>query len=351
MVLIADSGSTKTAWCVADTIPFAGANPTSPINPVAGINPILTMGINPYQQSEDDIRAILQKELLPALNSEGRNSRFFSMFRKTTPTIKAVYFYGAGCTPECSPIVARALAHVLQPLLPPEATICVESDMLGAARSVCGHQPGIVGILGTGSNSAFYDGQQLHPGIPSLGYILGDEGSGAYLGRRLVNAVMKRQLPDELCQAFLDETHQTAATLIQQVYRQPLPNRFLASLSPFCARHRQHREMEEFLVDCFAQFFQLNILPAIPIWQKQTLQAQQVLHPGSAQTGLAIESSPKQAPTVHFVGSIAHHYRHELEQAAATCGCHVGNIVPAPLEGLVKYHQKGKPSPVDGAMS
>jgi N-acetylglucosamine kinase-like BadF-type ATPase len=276
MILIADSGSTKTAWTFVED--------PSHIIP--------TQGINPFQQDEGTICTLLQHELLPALGEKAAS-------------IQEIHFYGAGCTPEKAPIVRTALRSTISAT----ARINVESDMLGAARGLCGRQPGIVSILGTGSNSCYYDGRNLHPGIPALGYILGDEGSGAYIGKRLVGDILKRQLPDDIVELFFDETHESQASIIQKVYREPLPNRFLASLSPFCARHRQHPAIHDFLLDCFSQFFLRNIL-SLPRGQ------------------------------VHFVGSIAHYYRDELSEAAALHGYTVGTILQSPLEGLVKYHQE-----------
>ena len=278
MTLIADSGSTKTAWCTVED----------------GTNIIYTQGINPFQQTEEEMITILRRELLPSL---------------TTPRpIKAIHFYGAGCTKEKAPTVANALREQFG-----SATdICVESDMLGAARGLCGSEAGIVAILGTGSNSCYYDGIRLHPGIPALGYVLGDEGSGAYIGKRLVGDVFKRQLPDEICQRFFEETQETQASIIQKVYRQALPNRFLASLSPFYTRHREHPAIHALLLDCFEQFFLRNIVPTQ--WHLQT-------------------------NMVHFVGSIAFHYSEELAEAAARQGYTVGKILQSPLDGLVAYHQ------------
>lgn len=287
MSLIADSGSTKTAWCLIEDPEHV----------------IYTQGINPYQQNEEEICAILQHELLPNLISQ-------SSF---TPHLSAIHFYGAGCTPEKAPIVAQVLRQVVSTT----ATIHVESDMLGAARGLCGRQPGIVAILGTGSNSCFYDGRNLHPGIPALGYILGDEGSGAYIGKRLVGDILKHQLPDDISQLFFDETHETQANIIQRVYRTSMPNRYLASLSPFCARHREHPAIHDFLLDCFGQFFRRNIIPL------------------TSNHNLIVPS----LSTVHFVGSIAHYYRAELFEAAACCGYSVGTILQSPLEGLIEYHQ------------
>ena len=209
------------------------------------------------------------------------------------------------------------MAQALRQVVSTTATIHVESDMLGAARGLCGRQPGIVAILGTGSNSCFYDGRNLHPGIPALGYILGDEGSGAYIGKRLVGDILKHQLPDDICQLFFDETHETQANIIQRVYRTSMPNRYLASLSPFCARHREHPAIHDFLLDCFGQFFRRNI---IPLTSNHNLIAPSL-------------------STVHFIGSIAHYYRAELSEAATCCGYSVGTILQSPLEGLIEYHQ------------
>jgi N-acetylglucosamine kinase-like BadF-type ATPase len=283
MKLIADSGSTKTAWCLVETPE----------------NVIYTQGINPFQQNEDEICSILQNELLPSLSVPDQ--------------IDVIHFYGAGCTPEKAPV----LTHALRQVISNTATIHVESDMLGAARSVCQHQSGIVCILGTGSNSCYYDGRSLHPGIPALGYILGDEGSGAYIGKRLVSDILKKQLPEDIQSLFFEETHENQANIIQRVYRTPLPNRYLASLSPFCARHREHPAIHAFLLDCFEQFFRHNIIP-------QTSNHPPINPPLS---------------TVHFVGSIAHYYRAELSEAATRCGYTIGTILQSPLEGLIAYHQ------------
>ena len=281
MILIADSGSTKTAWCLVEDPQHI----------------IYTQGINPFQQNEEEICAVLQHELFPSLPTHDLQ-------------LSAIHFYGAGCTPEKAPIVACALRQVISTT----ATIHVESDMLGAARSVCQRQPGIVCILGTGSNSCYYDGRTLHAGNPALGYILGDEGSGAYIGKRLAGDILKKQLPEDIQRLFFEETHETQANIIQRVYRTPLPNRYLASLSPFCARHREHPSIHAFLLDCFGQFFLRNSQSSQ--WNKEATKL-----------------------PIGFVGSIAHYYASELAEAAQQYGYTIGNIVQSPLEGLVQYHQ------------
>lgn len=279
MKLICDSGSTKSAWCLTD-----------------GTSPLFytTQGINPFQQSEEKIHSILNDELLPNLPKE--------------VAIDEVYFYGAGCTKEKSPIVAEAIKNVIAP----NAVITVDSDMFGAAIALCGNESGIVSILGTGSNSAYFDGKELHSAIPALGYILGDEGSGAYIGKRLVGDVLKKQFSEDICQLFLKETGETQASIIQKVYREPMANRYLASLSIFCARHKDKAEVKAFICDCFCQFFERNIIPMNKIIQADT-------------------------KVVNCVGSIAYYYKEEIEEVASRYGFKIGKILQAPIEGLVEY--------------
>ncbi|MCQ2256681.1 MAG: ATPase [Bacteroidaceae bacterium] len=284
MILIADSGSTKTAWCLADS----KSTNTQKI--------FHTQGINPFQQSEGEICEVLENELLPSLPHP-------------FPDINGIFFYGAGCTAEKSPIVAKALRSVVSR----DARIMVESDMLGAARGLCGSSEGIVCILGTGSNTCYYDGRDMHTCNPALGYILGDEGSGAYIGKRLVGDILKRQLPKSVQDLFFEETKESQATIIQKVYREQLPNRFLASLSPFCARHRDIPEVSALIKDCFSEFFKRNILVM--------------------KSDFNIDSR-----IVNFVGSVAYYYQQELKEVANTFGYEIGNIKQAPLEGLVDFH-------------
>ena len=282
MKLICDSGSTKSAWCLI--------NDTDK-------HYISTQGINPFQQTKEEISAILFRELMPQLPADAR--------------IDIVRFYGAGCTPEKSPIVAEAIRSFVGS----NAKIDVQSDLLGAAIALCGHHPGIVCILGTGSNSAYYDGTNLRSCIPALGYILGDEGSGAYIGKRLVGDILKHQFSEDIRNLFFEETKETQASIIQKTYREPLANRFLASLSPFCARHRELTEIHDFIIDCFNQFLKRNIIPMTK--------------------ALGIDSR-----TIHFTGSIAYFYKNEIAEACKTQGFELGNILQAPIEGLVREATK-----------
>ena len=193
----------------------------------------------------------------------------------------------------------------------PQATICVESDLLGAARSLCGREQGIACILGTGSNSCEYDGEKITSNISPLGYILGDEGSGAVLGKRLVGDCLKHQLPEHICQAFLKETKFTPAEIIDKVYRQPQANRFLASLTPFLSRHREEPEIHALLVSCFNDFFLRNVM----LYNYSYF-------------------------PVHFTGSIAWYFQEEAKEAAEKLNIRTGKFIKCPIHGLIAYHFK-----------
>ena len=276
MLLLADSGATKTDW-------YIGNNPTDGLQ-------FQTEGINPFHQSPSIICTILEKQLLPHLPV-------------SPASCHRIFFYGAGCTPAKSLEVARILQIFFT-----NAQISVESDLLGAARSACKDHPGIACILGTGSNSCLYDGRQIVRNIPPLGYILGDEGSGAYLGKRFIGDCLKGQLPEKLRDGLLEEYKLTMADILDRVYRQPQANRFLAGFTPYIYMHKEETEVQHFLSDCFREFFLRNILP--------------------------YESDQP----VSFVGSIAWFFRKEIEETARQMNISVGTFVKSPIEGLKVYH-------------
>ena len=276
MILIADGGSTKTEWCVAEQ----GKQ----------VQRIITKGMNPYFQTEDEISSEIQSALAPEL--------------KTT-AFDAVYFYGAGCLPEKIPMMQRAIGKYLD-----AKTIEVNSDILAAAHGLSGRNPGIICILGTGSNSCFYDGEKVVANVPALGFILGDEGSGAVLGKLLVGDILKNQLPIELKEKFLQQFDLTQATIIERVYRQPFPNRFLASLSPFLAQNMGVPEIRILVLNAFKAFLNRNV-----------------------------KQYDYQHHKVHFVGSVAFYYKEILEEAIRDCGMLLGSIVQAPMEGLITYYK------------
>ena len=183
--------------------------------------------------------------------------------------------------------------------------------MLAAARGLCGHEAGIACILGTGSNSCFYNGEEIVNNISPLGFILGDEGSGAVLGKLLVGDILKNQLPPAIKEAFLKQFGLTAPEIIDRVYRQPFPNRFLASLSPFLAQHLEEPAIRSLVLNSFIAFLRRNVM----------------------------QYDYKQYP-VHFIGSVAHCYKEVLQEAAQTTGIQIGKILQSPMEGLIQYHQQ-----------
>lgn len=276
MIIIADSGSTKTDWCIGST--------------KTDHQVVQTSGINPFHQSAGEIGKVIAHTLVPQMGD--------------TTEITAIYFYGAGCTPEKSEIVKQALQ-----LSFPQAEISVESDLLGAAHALCGHDTGIACILGTGSNSCAYDGTKITNQVSPLGYILGDEGSGAVLGKRFISDCLKHQLPDDLTRQFLKEYELTSAQILDKVYRQPLANRFLASLTPFLSAHKDVAEIHALLLSCFTDFFQRNVMH---------------YSPGNS--------------LVHFTGSIAYYFQEEVREAANRLNIKTGKIIKSPMEGLIDYH-------------
>ncbi|MDR0962730.1 MAG: ATPase [Mediterranea sp.] len=277
-LLIADSGSTKTDWCVVE----AGMERQR----------LTTGGTNPFFQTEEEIGDEIAASLLPAL---------------TSSTFDRVCFYGAGVAfPDKVAMLRRVLEHHLRV----NHSIEVGSDLLAAARALCGTEPGIACIIGTGSNSCFYDGREIVHNVSPLGYVLGDEGSGAYLGKMLAGDVLKNQTSPQLKEAFLQEYHLTTADIIERVYRQPFPNRFLASLSPFVAEHIDYPEMHRLALDAFKKFFVRNVM----------------------------QYDYRRYPA-NFVGSIAFSYKEVLRQAADETGVAIGTIVQSPMERLIAYHK------------
>jgi N-acetylglucosamine kinase-like BadF-type ATPase len=286
MILIADSGSTKTDWCLC--------------NKGSVVLNIQTQGINPYHQTEEAIEEVLREELLPQLEAQGSNIQSSQL---------SIIYYGSGCANETACNRIKEAIHKV--LGTSDATI--HSDLLGAARALCGHEEGIACVLGTGSNSCLYNGKEIIANTPPLGYILGDEGSSAVLGRRLVGDCLKNQLPEALREEFLTEYQLTPEIILEKVYRQPLANRFLASLTPFLSKHKEVPEVHKLLVESFTDFFVRNVKQYRRPWLP-----------------------------IHFVGSIANAFSAELKAAAESLGMELGTIMQSPIEGLVKYHGSGE---------
>ena len=276
--LVADSGSTKTDWLLLDE--------------EYGNSEFHTTGINPVRDSSSIITNVLMDELIPCIPSACEASK--------------VHFYGAGCRDPYRSELIKILKDIF-----PNAEITAESDLLGAARALCGKDPGIVCILGTGSNSGLYDGKHIINSISPLGFILGDEGSGAVLGRTLIGNLIKGDMPSGLLEDFLDFFHLTIPEIIDKVYRKPRPNLFLASLVPFIQHHREIPQIHDMLVSSFRQFITRN-----------------VCHYGH-----------REMP-VNFVGSIAHTFKRELSESIEAEGLILGEIIQHPIQNMAKFHQK-----------
>ncbi len=296
MILIADSGSTKADWTLLHS-----PHPQH-WDVIATFH---TQGITPIHQSSDVIRQILGHELMPQLSTFPRASLVNSRALET-PLLQQIdiSFYGSGCTPAHVPEMKRRLSEFF-----PTSKIEIHSDLMAAARALCGREPGIACILGTGANSCLYDGEQMVQNTPAMGYILGDEGSGAVLGRLFMNALYKGRLPQQLREDFEKETRLTQQDIIQKVYREPQANRFLASTSEFISRHLDVEPLRQLVVQNFRDFFSHNIVP----YQRPDL-------------------------PVSFVGSMAYHYENELQEAARAESFTVGKVMKSPMEGLIAYH-------------
>ncbi len=279
MQLIADSGSTKTSWRL-----------------VKGKNEIIkahTIGYNPHYFSTDKMEASLRETLLPQL-------------AVNNSSITEVYFYGAGCsTPNSIKLVEKAFAGIFR-----EAKITVDHDLLAAARALCGRNAGIACILGTGSNSCAYDGENITDNVPSLGFMLGDEGAGASLGRRLVRAYIYREMPTDV-EAIIYNTYKLDKEIIfNNVYKSELPSRYMAQFTKFMSQHIKHpfiwalakKEFEAFISTQVIKYDNVHNLP------------------------------------VHFLGSIAFYFKPVLDEIFEEQNLKMGRIIQEPIETLVDFH-------------
>ncbi|MBE6261611.1 MAG: ATPase [Prevotella sp.] len=296
MILIADSGGTKTDWMLLHSKGLRKGEIIATFH---------TQGITPIHQTPDVIRHILGQELMSQLSTFPRAQLIDSGELDGSLLSKVkVFFYGSGCTPAHVPQMTQMLGEVFSP-----QQVEVHSDLMAAARALCQREAGIACILGTGANSCLYDGNTIVQNTPALGYILGDEGGGAVLGRMFMNAIFKNPQFAGIRDEYLKKEKLTQADIIQRVYREPLANRFLATTSLFIAERMDNPLLRQLVVDNFRQFFRCNIVP--------------YQHP--------------ELP-VHFVGSMAHAYPEALQEAARMEGFHVGTIVQSPIDGLVRYH-------------
>ena len=275
MKVIAESSSTRTEWAVVDGDKI--------------VEHAFTTGLNPYFQSRRELSHSIRLELPEAF------------FRRRWDH---VYFYGAGCAnKEKTKIMEWSLVAQFR------TPVTVESDLLGAARGLLVRQPGLACILGTGSNSCLYDGHEIVKNVPPLGYVLGDEGSNAYLGKLFIADMLQGIAPKNLTQAFFERYSVTHNMLMDEVYTNSLPSRALAKYAAFLAEHVDNSYVYNLIYEGFTRFFARNI------------------------AAYDYRNNP-----VCFVGSTAMTFRAILERAALDFGVKISKIIPNSLPGLVEFH-------------
>jgi N-acetylglucosamine kinase-like BadF-type ATPase len=276
--LIADSGATKCHWTLVQN------NKKTTVN---------TIGISPYFLSTKEMTELLAQ----------------SFAKKTNVTkIDAVYFYGTGLTNlDNITSLKKALKAVFT-----NAVLSIETDLVAAARASCQNEKGVVCILGTGSNTGFYNGKKITKNSPGLGYVLGDEGSGAYLGKKVIQYFLYQTFDEELMAAFEKKFKLTKDDILNSIYKNPFPNRTLASFAPFLTEHRGHYMIENIIEDGINDFFFAHINKMNESW----------IHP------------------IHFVGGIAFAFKDVIKQLALSYEIELGKIIKSPMEGLITFHKK-----------
>lgn len=275
--LIADSGSTKCEWCLINN----GKKKT-----------ILTQGISPYFLDTNQIIELLQKELLPKLKNV---------------EIANIYFYGTGLSNVNNvKIVNTALKKLFK-----GAKIEINHDLLAAARALCGNKKGIACILGTGSNSCFFNGKKIVKNSPGLGYVLGDEGSGAYLGKKVLQYYLYQTFDEDLLSRFEKQFNTNKTEILDAVYKKPLANRYLATFNNFLVENRGHYMVENIIEDALNDFFFTHLPKYTESW---TL-------------------------PINFVGSVAHGYKDVLKELCNVYELELGIILKKPMEGLINFHK------------
>jgi len=279
MILIAESGGTKTNWCAV-----SGSEET-------GIVP--TIGLNPNFVSKETIREVLSLEVLPAMNN---------------PTVDEVWFYGAGCAGEA--MLVKVEEAVISAL--PGIKVNVHSDLTGAARGLLGNRAGYICMIGTGSNSGYYDGKNITANVPPLGFILGDEGSGAALGKKLIADFLREIMPGSLADEFREIYGAEKDEIVSNVYRGVFPSRYIGGFVKFLKDHICELYCRELVETSFGEFVQRNLK----------------LYLSSPVTAIAV------------TGSVAWHFRDILEDVFKKNGFVISSVSRSPIEGLIQYHKK-----------
>ena len=276
--LIADSGSTKCEWCLL----YNGKKKI-----------INTHGISPYFVKREQIVDLLEQDLVPELKNV---------------EIEELHFYGTGMgNPSNEKIVRLALKEVFS-----TADITLEDDLLGAARALCGHEKGIACILGTGANSCYYNGKKIVKNSPGLGYILGDEGSGAYLGKKVIQYYLYNTFDEDLMHRFNKHFNVSKDDILDSVYKKPLANRYLASYAIFLAENRGHYMIENIIEDGLNDFVFNHLYKYEESWKMP----------------------------INFTGSIAFGFKDVLQDLCNTYELELGKVLQSPMDGLVEFHKE-----------
>jgi glucosamine kinase len=280
MILIADSGGSKTDWRLIDNN--------------GQISQASAPGFNPYYQPVEDLKKSVQEIIVP----------------KIKDTVSKIFFYGAGVSSQKNQLTIK---HAFQEFFP-EAEIEIGWDLLAAARALCGHEPGIACIMGTGSNSCLYDGERIVDNVANLGWILADEGSGAYLGKTFLVDYLRNKIPAHLATSFRERYPFSREEFLEKVYQQEKPSAFLGSFTKFIFHHLKEPYCYDLVYKSFEEFYVNNVMK-YPNYQNLK---------------------------VHFTGSIAFYFSDLLRQVANDKGITVKNILEGPIAGLTLYHQKEK---------
>lgn len=275
--LIADSGSTKTEWCLING---------------KSTKTFYTQGLSPYFLSAEQIEYIINEELKIKL-------------KKVEPD--EIFFYGTGCSNvENVKLVKKAVQKVFK-----EAKVSVDHDLMGAAKALCGHKKGIACILGTGSNSCYYNGKKIIKNSPGLGYVLGDEGSGSYLGRKVVQYFLYKTFDEDLMDRFNAKYNTNSDEILDAVYKKPLPNRYLAAFTDFLVENRGHYMIENIIEDSFNDFFFNHVYKYRESWTMP----------------------------INFTGSVAYGFKDVLKDMCNSYELQLGIVIKKPMDGLVKFHR------------
>ncbi|MES2882792.1 MAG: N-acetylglucosamine kinase [Bacteroidota bacterium] len=276
VTLIADSGATKAEWCLVQN----GKSKT-----------FFTQGISPYFLNTEQIAILVEEELARKIKNVA---------------VDEIFYYGTGCAnAENARSVKKALQKVFS-----GAKVQVQTDLMAAARAVCGNKKGIACILGTGSNSCYYNGKIIAKNSPGIGYVLGDEGSGAYLGKKVIQYYLYNTFDEDLRARFDAMFVTSPSEILDNVYKKPLPNRYLAGFTFFLAQNRGHYMVENIIEDGLNDFFFQHLCKYAEVWKLP----------------------------VSFVGSVSLGFKDVLQTLCNQYEFELGTVIKAPMKGLVKYH-------------